>query len=233
MPRAKRGFKGRRYHKKVLKAAKGYHGGRSKLIRTAMEAVDHALQYAYVGRKLKKRDYRGSVADAHRSGGREAQGTSYSRLIGDLKKKGSELDRKMLADLAVNHPEDFRGDRRMGKGSVSSPSGGGTVKDSLLSEIAQLRQNAELELAQVADSSAAEACRVKYLGKQGLVTDDPQVAQGPLLHGSPRDRQGDQRDEGRHRGAARRAGPHPQTHRSRARHRGTAAGHHTAGSRDS
>ncbi len=59
MPRAKRGFKARRRHNKVLKQAKGFHSGRSRLIRTAMEAVDHALKYAYVGRKLKKRDFRG------------------------------------------------------------------------------------------------------------------------------------------------------------------------------
>jgi large subunit ribosomal protein L20 len=106
MPRAKRGFKSRRYHKKVLKAAKGYHGARSTLIRTAMEAVDHALQYAYVGRKLKKRDYRG-LWQTRIAAAAKMSGTSYSRLIGDLKKKGSELDRKVLADLAANHPADF------------------------------------------------------------------------------------------------------------------------------
>jgi large subunit ribosomal protein L20 len=106
MPRAKRGFKARRRHNKVLKSAKGFYGARSKLIRTAMEAVDHALQYAYVGRKLKKRDFRGLWQTRIAAAAKE-QGTSYSRLIGNLKKKGSELDRKMLAELALHHPEDF------------------------------------------------------------------------------------------------------------------------------
>ena len=107
MPRAKRGFKSKRHHKKVLKQAKGYYGARSRLIRTAMEAVDHALQYAYVGRKLKKRSFRGlwqtRIAAAARS-----HGTSYSRLMGGLKKKNAGLDRKMLSELAVLHPEDFK-----------------------------------------------------------------------------------------------------------------------------
>jgi large subunit ribosomal protein L20 len=106
MPRVKRGTKGRQSHKKVLKQAKGFQGARSKLIRTAMEAVDHSLKYAYVGRKLKKRDFRG-LWQTRIAAATAGHGTSYSRFIGDLKKKGSVLDRKMLAELAVNHPEDF------------------------------------------------------------------------------------------------------------------------------
>ena len=106
MPRVKRGFKARRRHNKVLKQAKGFHAGRSKLIRTAMEAVDHALRYAYVGRKLKKRDFRGLWQTRIQAAARMS-GTSYSRLMGDLKKRNVELDRKMLAELAGNHPEDF------------------------------------------------------------------------------------------------------------------------------
>lgn len=106
MPRVKRGFKARRRHNKVLKAAKGFHSGRSRLVRTAMEAVDHALKYAYVGRKRKKRDFRGLWQTRIAAAAKE-RGTSYSRLIGNLNKKGSELDRKMLSEMAVNHPEDF------------------------------------------------------------------------------------------------------------------------------
>lgn len=106
MPRVKRGFKARRRHKKVLKQAKGFHSGRSRLIRTAMEAVDHALKYAYVGRKLKKRDFRGLWQTRIAAAAKE-RGTNYSTLIGALKKRGSELDRKMLAEIAVNHPDDF------------------------------------------------------------------------------------------------------------------------------
>ena len=106
MSRAKRGFKRRRHVKKVLKAAKGYHASRHRLIRTAKEAVDHALKYAYVGRKLKKRSFRG-LWQTRVSAAAKQSGTSYSRLIGELKKKNVELNRKMLAELAVNHPEDF------------------------------------------------------------------------------------------------------------------------------
>lgn len=106
MPRAKRGFKRRRHVKKVLKQAKGYHSARSKLTRTAMEAVDHALKYAYVGRKLKKRDYRG-LWQTRIAVAAKANGTSYSKLIGCLKKKGVELDRKVLSEIAIRHPKDF------------------------------------------------------------------------------------------------------------------------------
>jgi large subunit ribosomal protein L20 len=106
MPRAKRGFKARRRHKKVLKQARGYHGARGRLIRTAMEAVDHALQYSYVGRRLKKRDFRG-LWQTRIAASSKAEGTSYSRFVGDLRKRGVELNRKILAELALNHPEDF------------------------------------------------------------------------------------------------------------------------------
>ena len=107
MPRAKRGTKARQRHKKVLRQAKGYYGARSKLIRTAMEAVDHALKYAYVGRKLKKRDMRG-LWQTRIAAAAATSGTSYSKLVGNLRKKGAGLDRKILAELAVSHPEDFK-----------------------------------------------------------------------------------------------------------------------------
>ena len=106
MPRVKRGFKARRRRKKVLKQARGFHAGRHRLIRTAMEAVDNALKYAYVGRKLKKRDYRG-LWQTRISAAARSQGTSYSRLMGNLKKREVTLDRKMLAEIAVNDPDDF------------------------------------------------------------------------------------------------------------------------------
>lgn len=107
MPRAKRGFKRRRHVKKVLKQAKGYHASRHRLVKTAKEAVDHALKYAYVGRKLKKRSYRGLWQVRIQAAAR-MNGISYSKLMGNLKKKSVELDRKMLSELAVNHPEDFK-----------------------------------------------------------------------------------------------------------------------------
>ena len=106
MPRVKGGFKARRRHKKVLKMAKGYRGGRSKLFRSAVETVDRALNYAYRDRRVRKRDFRrlwiiriNAVARLH--------GLSYSRFIAGLTKAKVEVDRKILADIAVNDPAAF------------------------------------------------------------------------------------------------------------------------------
>jgi large subunit ribosomal protein L20 len=107
MPRAKRGFKARRRRNKVLKKAKGYYGGRHRLIRTAMEAVDKALQYAFMGRKRKKRDFRG-LWQTRIAAAAKQHGTSYSALMGSLRKKEARLNRKVLSEVAVNHPEDFK-----------------------------------------------------------------------------------------------------------------------------
>lgn len=107
MPRAKRGTKGARRRKGVLKQAKGFYGARSRLIRTALESVDNALKSAYVGRKRKKRDFRGLWQTRIAAAAKE-NGTSYSRLIGGLNKKESRLNRKVLSEVAVQHPEDFK-----------------------------------------------------------------------------------------------------------------------------
>lgn len=106
MPRAKRGFKARRRRNKTLKQAKGYRGGRSKLFRTATEAVDRGLQYAYRDRKVKKRDFRGLWIQRINAAAR-ALGVSYSRLVGGLKKAHILLDRKILAEMAVSDPDAF------------------------------------------------------------------------------------------------------------------------------
>jgi len=106
MPRAKRGFKARRRRNKVLKQAKGYRGGRSKLYRSAVEAVDRGLQYAYRDRKVKKRDFRALWIQRINAAAR-ALGISYSRLVGMLKKANIELDRKILAELAISDPDGF------------------------------------------------------------------------------------------------------------------------------
>jgi large subunit ribosomal protein L20 len=90
-----------------MKQAKGYSGARHRLIRTAMEAVDKALQYAYVGRKLKKRDFRG-LWQTRIAAAAKSNGTSYSKLMGSLKKKDSKLNRKVLSEVAIHHPEDFK-----------------------------------------------------------------------------------------------------------------------------
>ena len=119
MARAKRGFKARRRRNTILKLAKGYTGARSKLFRTATEAVDKALQYAYVGRKLKKRDFRG-LWIARINAAARMNGLSYSRLINGLKKAAVSLDRKILADLAVSDPKGFSAVSDMAKGALKA-----------------------------------------------------------------------------------------------------------------
>ena len=101
MPRVKRGVTARRRHKKLLSRAKGYYNARRKVYRVAKQAVTKALQYAYIGRKLKKREYR-SLWIVRINAAARLCGMSYSRLINGLTKAGIKIDRKMLADLAVH-----------------------------------------------------------------------------------------------------------------------------------
>jgi large subunit ribosomal protein L20 len=95
-----------RRHKKYLDLAKGYRGGRSKLYRTAREAVERALVYSYRDRKVRKREFRKLWILRINAGARES-GLSYSRFMDGLKKAGILLDRKVLADLAVRCKDDF------------------------------------------------------------------------------------------------------------------------------
>jgi len=106
MPRVKRGSKARQRRNKVLKLAKGYRGGHSKLFKTARITLDRAQSYAFRDRRARKRDFRRLWIIRINAAARE-QGLSYSQLMGRLKKAGIELDRKMLAELAVNEPAAF------------------------------------------------------------------------------------------------------------------------------
>ncbi len=106
MPRTKGGVKARRRHNKRLKLAKGYYGGRSKLFRTATEAVDKALLYAYRDRRQRKRDFR-RLWITRINAAAVLNGLSYSRFITGLKLANVTLDRKSLANLAVHDPEGF------------------------------------------------------------------------------------------------------------------------------
>jgi large subunit ribosomal protein L20 len=106
MPRVTRGFKARRRRNKVLKLAKGYRGGRSRLYRTATEAVDRALCYAYRDRRTKKRNFRRLWITRINAAAR-LNDTSYSRLMHGLQKAGIELDRKVLSNLAIVDPAAF------------------------------------------------------------------------------------------------------------------------------
>ncbi len=106
MARVTRGFKARRRRKKILKMARGYVGGRHRLFRTATEAVDKALKYAYRDRKTKKRDFR-QLWIARISAAAKLNGISYSKLIGGLKRANIDLDRKVLSNTAIVDPNAF------------------------------------------------------------------------------------------------------------------------------
>jgi large subunit ribosomal protein L20 len=117
MPRVKRGTKRRAKRKKILDRASGYFLTKSKLHRAAKEAVDRALKFAYSGRKQRKRQFRslwivriGAAAKLH--------GMSYSQFVHGLKQAGVELDRKILADLAVKDPDGFKSLAEQAKGAL-------------------------------------------------------------------------------------------------------------------
>jgi len=107
MPRSVNSVASKARRKKVLKRAKGYWGTRKSNIETAKNAVDKALQYAYTGRKQKKRDYRALWIVRINAAVRE-EGITYSRFVKGLREKNILLDRKTLADLAMNQPEAFK-----------------------------------------------------------------------------------------------------------------------------
>lgn len=106
MARIKGAMHTRKRHKKVLKLAKGYRGGRSRLFRTANEAVMKAMANAYIGRKLKKRDFR-QLWIARINAAARANGMNYSTMMNGLKKAGVNINRKMLAEIAVSDSEAF------------------------------------------------------------------------------------------------------------------------------
>lgn len=106
MARIKRAVNAKKKHKKILKLAKGYFGARSKQFRAANQSVMKALSYAYTGRKLKKRDFR-KLWIARINAAARINGLSYSRFINGLKKANIQVDRKILADMAVNDAVGF------------------------------------------------------------------------------------------------------------------------------
>jgi large subunit ribosomal protein L20 len=119
MPRAKRGNKRTERRKKILKLAKGYRGTKSKLYRSAKESVERGLNFAYTGRKLKKRDFR-SLWIVRIGAAARLNGLNYSQFMHGLKVAGIELDRKVLADLAANSPDAFTELAGQAKNAISS-----------------------------------------------------------------------------------------------------------------
>ncbi|WP_425448186.1 50S ribosomal protein L20 [Dethiothermospora halolimnae] len=106
MARVKKAVNAKKKHKKILKLAKGYYGAKSKLFRPANQAVMKSLQYAYVGRRLRKRDFRKLWITRINAAARK-DGMSYSRFINGLKKANIEVNRKMLSEMAIHDAEGF------------------------------------------------------------------------------------------------------------------------------
>ena len=107
MPRVKRGFKARRRRNRIFRHASGFHSARGRQFGSAVEAVRNAWQYAYIHRRRRKRDFR-RLWIARINAAARAVGLSYSRFVFGLKKANISLDRKVLADLAVAHPDAFK-----------------------------------------------------------------------------------------------------------------------------
>ncbi|BCZ47031.1 50S ribosomal protein L20 [Clostridium gelidum] len=106
MARVKRAKNARKNHKKVLKLAKGYYGGKSRLYKTANESVIRAMRNAYVGRKNKKRDFR-SIWIARINAATRINDLSYSKFMNGIKLAGIDINRKMLSEIAINDPKAF------------------------------------------------------------------------------------------------------------------------------
>ena len=119
MPRAKRGNKRLERRKKILKLAKGYRATKSKLYRSAKESVERGLNFAYTGRKLKKRDFR-SLWIVRIGAAARLNGLNYSQFMHGLKLAGVELDRKVLADLAAKQPDAFAAVAAQAKEALNS-----------------------------------------------------------------------------------------------------------------
>ena len=106
MARVKRGVNAKKRHNNILKQAKGYFGAKSKLFRTANQAVMKSLNYSYIGRKQRKRDFRKLWITRINAAAR-INGMSYSKFINGLKKANININRKMLSEMAINDPEGF------------------------------------------------------------------------------------------------------------------------------
>ncbi|MDR2871814.1 MAG: 50S ribosomal protein L20 [Xanthomonadaceae bacterium] len=119
MARVKRGVTARRRHKKIIKLAKGYYNARRKVFRVAKQAVIKAQQYAYIGRKQKKRNFR-SLWIARINAAARANGMTYSRFMNGLQKAGITLDRKVLSDIAIHDAAGFSALTEKAKGALAA-----------------------------------------------------------------------------------------------------------------
>ena len=119
MPRVKRSITAKKKRRKILKLAKGYFGARSRLLKTATEAVNRAMKYAYRDRRVRKRDFR-KLWIVRINAAARSYNITYSRLIDGMTKANVALDRKILADLAVHDPQGFAAVVNLAKGELSA-----------------------------------------------------------------------------------------------------------------
>jgi large subunit ribosomal protein L20 len=119
MPRVKRSITAKKKRRKILKLAKGFFGARSRLLRTATEAVDRAMKYAFRDRRVRKRDFR-KLWIARINAAARMNDMSYSRLIDGMNKAGVQIDRKVLADIAVHDSRAFTEIVTIAKGSLTA-----------------------------------------------------------------------------------------------------------------
>ncbi len=166
MARVKRGVMAGRRHKKILGKAKGYYNARRKVFRAAKQAVIKAGQYAYRDRRQKKREFR-ALWIARINAAARLHGLSYSRMINGLLKAELEIDRKMLADLAVHDAARVWRHRCTGKDSSRNRVTGAQVMNDLSSLVAKALD----EVTGVGDLAALDEARVRWLGKKGTLTE--------------------------------------------------------------
>jgi large subunit ribosomal protein L20 len=119
MSRVKRGVNAKKKRRKILKLAKGYFGARSRLLRTATEAVDRSMKYAYRDRRVRKRDFR-KLWIARINAAARSQDITYSRLIDGMNKAGVEINRKILSDIAIHDPQAFSEIVNVAKGNLAA-----------------------------------------------------------------------------------------------------------------
>ncbi len=119
MPRVKRSVTAKKKRRKILKMAKGYFGARSRLLKTATEAIERAMKYSYRDRRVRKRDFR-KLWIARINAAARSNDISYSRLIDGMKKAGVEIDRKILSELAIHEPQGFSEIVSIAKGKLAA-----------------------------------------------------------------------------------------------------------------
>ena len=176
MSRVKRGVTSHARHRKVIKQAKGYYGRRKNTIRIAKQAVEKAGQYAYRDRKVKKRTFRALWIQRINAAAR-ANGLTYGRLIDGLKKAGIELDRKVLADIAVHEPQTFKGlvEAAVRRRAGLSPRRGACrawEPDAMSAlELYSLKTELLHAIAEASDLDKLEEVRIAALGKKGRISE--------------------------------------------------------------